>query len=282
MSLQTMMYIKTFQVKYARQLLGMNNSTPHVNEHPSAIASFGKVSAYHACAGVESVDGHRICVLPWSRRKLTPRQHAFLQGDDKSHVHMVKTGFLRLYAVLSNGRRQIIGFRSAGDFVALESGSTYRYSAQAVSATELHTVPIAAFFEVASNDPRFLLRLYNMVCDNLTAAHDLVVTIAKRDAEESMAAFLLDIDARAPARKAKSDFVSLPMLRGDMADYLGLTSETVSRIFTNFKKRGYIEVRGRHGIRLINRAALREISDRNASEAGPQALQCLRAPQPAV
>ena len=251
-----------------------------MNEYSPIIGNLDRARTYHVCAGVGSVDGHRVCVLPWSRRKLAARQHVFLQGDEKRHVHLVKSGFLRLYALLSNGRRQIIGFKSAGDFVALESGSTYRYSAQAVSATELHTVSTAAFFAVAESDPQFLLRLYNMVCENLSAAHDLVVTIAKRDAEESMAAFLLDIDARAPARKAKNDFVSLPMLRGDLADYLGLTSETVSRIFTNFKKRGYIEVRGRHGIRLINRRALREISDRNADDE-PQAVHCLRAPQAA-
>jgi CRP/FNR family transcriptional regulator len=236
-----------------------------VNEYPATIRQFDKASAYHACAGVASVAGHRCCVMPWSSRKLAARQHVFLQGDDKKQVHLVKSGFVRLYALLSNGRRQIIGFKSTGDFVGLESGSTYRYSAQAISATELHAVPIAAFFAVARDDPQFLLRLYNLVCGNLAAAHDLVVTIAKRDAEESMAAFLLDIDAHAPARKAKGDFVSLPMLRGDVADYLGLTSETVSRIFTNFKKRGYIEVRGRHGIRLINPCALRAISDRNTA-----------------
>ena len=68
-----------------------------------------------------------------------------------------------------------------------------------------------------------------------------MVTIAKRDAEESMAAFLLAIDARAIGRNVKGEFLSLPMLRGDVADYLGLTGETVSRIFTNFKKRGFIE-----------------------------------------
>ena len=65
-----------------------------------------------------------------------------------------------------------------------------------------------------------------------------------------MASFLLDAEARAAERGAKGDFISLPMLHGDLADYLGLTSETVSRIFTNFKKRGLIEVRGRHGVRL--------------------------------
>lgn len=253
----------------------------HVNEYPSDIGSFGKGRAYDGCVGLDTLDGDRPGELPWRRRKLAPRQHAFLQGDDQSHVYLVKAGFLRLYATLSNGRRQIIGFKAPGDFVAVELGARHRYSAQAVSATELRSVSSTAFHAAASGNPDLLLKLYKVVCEDLSSAHDLVATIAKRDAEGSMAAFLLDIAARAPGRYAKNDFVPLPMLRGDVADYLGLTSETVSRIFTIFKKRGFIEVRGRHGIRLLNRRALREISTRNPAERESPCLERLRAPSPA-
>lgn len=252
-----------------------------MNERPTDIGDTGSASAYHVYVGLDGLDEYRTSDLSWSRRKLAPRQHVFLQGDDQSHVYLVTSGIVRLYTMLSNGRRQIIGFKSPGEFVALEYGSKHRYGAQAISATELRSVPTAAFYAVAGNDPQFLLRLYNVVCANLSRAYDLVVTIAKRDAEESMAAFLLDIDARALGRRAKSDFVSLPMLRGDVADFLGLTSETVSRIFTNFKKRGYIEVRGRHGIRLINRRALRAISDRNAGDRDFSAVANPQLPSPA-
>ncbi len=186
---------------------------------------------------------------------------------------------IRLYITLSNGRRQIIGFKSAGDFVALDYGSTHRYSAQAISATELRSVPTAAFYAAAGKDPQFMLKLYKEVCKDLSHAQDLVVTIAKRDAEGSMAGFLLSIDARAAGRSAKGEFLSLPMLRGDVADYLGLTGETVSRIFTNFKKRGFIEVRGRHGIRLLNRRALGAISDRTAGDSEIQASESPRRPR---
>lgn len=251
-----------------------------MNERRTGIGNIGSDDAYHAYVGLDCVDEQQANDLSWSRRKLAPRQHVFLQGDDQSYVYMVKVGVVRLYTMLSNGRRQIIGFKSPGDFIALENGARHRYSAQAISATELRSVPASAFYAAAGNDPQFLLRLYNVVCANLSDAHDLVVTIAKRDAEESMAAFLLDFDARVSGRSAMGDFVSLPMLRGDVADYLGLTNETVSRIFTNFKRRGYIEVRGRHGIRLINRRALRAISDRNSGDPESPVLERPRLSNP--
>lgn len=204
--------------------------------------------------------------LSWSRRRLAPRQHAFLQGDDNGQIYRVQSGYLRLYVTLSDGRRQIIGFKSTGDIVGLDAGSTYRYGAQAISTTEVHCIPATEFFAFARGEPDVLIKLFGLVCADLSLAHDLLVTIGKRDAEESMASFLLDAEARAAERGAKGDFISLPMLHGDLADYLGLTSETVSRIFTNFKKRGLIEVRGRHGVRLTNRRALRALAKRHPSK----------------
>ena len=243
-----------------------NDGAPPLNELSSSITAFGTGRACQACLGLNYLGEQKLNELPWTRRKLAPRQHVFHQGDDQGYVYLVKSGFVRLYSLLSNGRCQIIGFKSADDFVALEYDPKHRFSAQAVTATELRSVPTAAFYAAASADPLFLFKLYKAVCEDLTRAHDLVVTLAKRDAEGSMAAFLLDVDARAAARSAKDEFVSLPMLRGDIADYLGLTNETVSRIFTIFKKRQLIEVRGRHGLRLLNRPALRGISERIATE----------------
>lgn len=226
-----------------------------VSELPAALRGNGNGRASPASLDLE-------CSVPWSRRKLAPRQHVFHQGDDQTHVYVVKTGFIRLYSLLSNGRCQVIGFKSPHDFVAFEYSAKHRFSAQAVTATELRSVPMATFFAAASGDPQFLLKLYNTACEDLSRAHDLVLTIAQRDAEGSIAAFILEIDARAGARGVNGEFVALPMLRGDIANYLGLTNETVSRIFTQLKKRRLIEVRGRYGIRLIDRRALRVIAER--------------------
>ncbi|MEI9805110.1 MAG: helix-turn-helix domain-containing protein [Pseudolabrys sp.] len=205
--------------------------------------------------------GEHLGALTWTSRKVASRQHIFHQGDPQRYVYLVKSGFVRLYTLLSNGRCQIIGFKSADDYVALQYYPEHRFSAQAISTVELQCVPVAEFYAAASRDPQFMLKLFNVVGEDLFRAHDLVLTIAKRDAEGSLASFLLAIADRA-APNSKTEFVALPMRRGDIADYLGLTNETVSRIFTIFKKRGFIEVRGRHGIRLINRNGLRAVTDR--------------------
>ena len=117
-------------------------------------------------------------------------------------------------------------------------------------------------------DPEFLLTLFKQVCADLAEANDQVVTVGRRQAEESLASFLLAVEARTAERSFKGDFLSLPMLHSDVADYLGLTSETVSRVFTHFKKQGLIELRGRHGIRLANRRALKEIAMRPSARHG--------------
>jgi CRP-like cAMP-binding protein len=251
-----------------------------VNELPTSIRNIGAGRACQACLGLDCLGEQRPSDLPWTGRKFAPRQHIFHQGDDQRYVYFLQTGFVRLYSLLSNGRCQVIGFKSADDFVALEYGLTHRFSAQAVTATELRSVPTAAFYAAASGDPQLLLKLYNVVCEDLARSHDLVLSIAKRDAEGSMAAFLLDIDARASAPSVKNDFVLLPMLRGDIADYLGLTNETVSRIFIHFKKRGFIQVRGRHGIRLTDRRGLRALSDRIACDRKSAGLESPRLASP--
>ena len=84
------------------------------------LRSIGGANVDDALMGPDCLDEFRSNGLLWSRRKLAPRQHAFLQGDDQSHVYLVQAGVVRLYTMLSNGRRQIIGFKSAGDFVALD------------------------------------------------------------------------------------------------------------------------------------------------------------------
>ena len=254
-----MMYVKAFRAPLCVVVREMNRMYGTANDLPVALRTNGADRTLPASLELD-------CSVPWSRRKLAPRQHIFHQGDEQTHVYVVKSGFVRLYSLLNNGRCQVIGFKSPDEFVAFEYGAKHRFSAQAVTATEMRSVPTAVFFAAASGDPQFLLKLYNVACEDLSRAHDLVLTIAKRDAEGSIAAFMIEVDARAAARDATGDFVPLPMLRGDIANYLGLTNETVSRIFTNFKKRRLIEVRGRYGIRLIDRRALRSIAEHIPSD----------------
>lgn len=134
------------------------------------------------------------------------------------------------------------------------------YCAQAMGPTELRCFALQPFLAVASGDPRFLLKLYESVSHDLSRAYELALSVGQRDAGSSVAAFLLGLEARARAQREPSDFVALPMSRGDIADYLSISFETVSRVFTSFKKRGYIALFGRRGVRLIDRDSLRTIA----------------------
>lgn len=218
------------------------------------------------CTGEETASGG---FPPCSRRTLLPGQHLFFQDDSRSHVHLVTSGALRLYKMLCNGRRQVIGFKYPGDFVTLGRAAKYRFCAQAIRASTLRVFPAAAFDAAADKDLRLLSKLYESVSADLASAHDLILTVGQRDAEASVAAFLLEIDA--PAALEDSGLV-LPMLRTDIADYLGLTHETVSRIFSAFKRRGLIELAAGRRVRLKNRQALKALAGGTNTDRAPRSV----------
>jgi CRP/FNR family transcriptional regulator len=192
-------------------------------------------------------------------RKLNRHQHAFLENDTQTHVHWVKKGVMRLYKSLGNGRRQIVGFAFPGDFVGLGPDAKYLFSAQAVAATELRAVPKSEFEAIAREESRFSSKLFEAVSADLVRAYDLALTVGQRGSEAGLAAFLLEMHAR--TSEAESMDVLLQIPRTDIADYLGVTTETVSRTFSKLTKRGLIEMKGRRGIRLVNRAALEQLTE---------------------
>ena len=202
-----MMYVKAFRAPLCVVVREMNRMYGTANDLPVALRTNGADRTSPASLELD-------CSVPWSRRKLAPRQHIFHQGDEQTHVYVVKSGFVRLYSLLNNGRCQVIGFKSPDEFVAFEYGAKHRFSAQAVTATEMRSVPTAVFFAAASGDPQFLLKLYNVACEDLSRAHDLVLTIAQRDADGSIAAFMLEIRARAATPRGPRTFFPPPLPNG--------------------------------------------------------------------
>ena len=224
-----------------------------MSDLPSCIQNIGIERAPSTCGGANCQTYARR--LSCIRRKLSPRQHLFLQGDAQNHVYLVKSGAMCLYKLLRNGRRQIIGFKFPGELIALGHDTKYRFCAQAIAATELRSFQSHALHAAAVEDSRLMSKLYESVAGDLARAYDLALSVGQRDAEDSVATFLLTVETRAKAESADGETLSLPMSRSDIADYLGLSLETVSRIFTGFKRRGFIELSGRRGVRLVDRGA---------------------------
>lgn len=222
---------------------------------PHCVAGIGNdVGQSPACTG----DNPCCAGLHCHVRRLARHQHAFLQNDRQTHVHWVRSGLLRLYKGLANGRRQIVGFAFPGDFVGLGGEARYRFSAQAIGPTELRVMPRAVFEGMAAGDSRFSSKLYQAVSADLRRTHDLALTVGQRDSESSLAAFLLEMHART---NSDARMLSLQMPRSDIADYLGVTTETVSRTFSKFRKRGLVDLHGRRGIYLKDFPALERLAE---------------------
>jgi len=225
-----------------------------VTKIPGCILSSEAHHACDACAtgerGCDHVTGGLTCV----GRDLVTGQHVFLGSDQPAHAYLIRSGAVCLYRMLRNGRRQIVAFKFAGDFIIPGTSGTHRFSAQAMMATELRVLPLAAFRAAAGEDARLLARLHDMAAAELSSAYDLICILGHHDAEASVAAFLLEVEAR--LHGSGTGVVVLPMLRTDIADYLGLSHETVSRVLTSFKRKGLIETGRARSVRIRERAAL--------------------------
>lgn len=175
-------------------------------------------------------------------RVVSAKEHVYREGDPATHVYCVEAGHVCIYRVLPDGRRQIINFAYPGDFIGLGALREHAASALAGAKTRLKSFPVAGLQESARHDTKLGLRLYTAVSEQLAAAHDLLMTVSHRSASERLAAFLLALSRRNGRRGESECEIVLPMTRTDIADFLGLTIETVSRTFTKFRVEGLIDL----------------------------------------
>jgi CRP/FNR family transcriptional regulator, nitrogen fixation regulation protein len=179
----------------------------------------------------------------------------FGESDPAEYLYKVVSGAVRAYKILSDGRRQIGGFYLPGDVFGLEFGDEHTLSAEAVTDTKVLVVKRSALAALAARDAAVARELYQLTARELGRAQERMLLLIK-SAQERVASFLLEMTERAPA----SDAVELPMSRQDIADYLGLTIETISRTLTALESDATIEVPSSRRIVLRNRSALNRLN----------------------
>lgn len=168
-------------------------------------------------------------------RILKPREHVFTAGDTRTHIYRIESGSVCLYKIMPDGRRQVIDFAYIGDFVGLGCQAEHAVNAQALETTRLKCIPVSAVTRMADRDPKLGLKLYEALSRELVAAQDHIFTVGQRSAGERVACFLLALMERNGKRCGEASTLVLPMTRSDIADFLGLTIETVSRTLTKLK-----------------------------------------------
>jgi CRP/FNR family nitrogen fixation transcriptional regulator len=162
---------------------------------------------------------------------------------------------------LSDGRRQIGAFHLTSDIFGFENSNLHRFTAEAIIATTLRLVRRCSLESVAGRDVQVANNLLSLTASNLQHAEDHMLLLGRKTALERVATFLLEMDRRLTA----ADFIALPMCRRDIADYLGLTLETVSRALSHLHDRGILGFLGpsQRQIVLLDRSRLAALDLQN-------------------
>lgn len=184
----------------------------------------------------------------------------FMEGDPADHVFNVTSGAVRLYKLLADGRRQIVGFLLPGDFMGLAVRRTYAYGAETLIPTDLCRFRASDLRALFRAHPKVERRLLEMTGDELAAAQEQMMLLGRKTPVERLSTFLLDLGRRSRRWGGSDNPLHLPMSRTDIADYLGLTIETVSRTFTRLRRDGIVDLPETQIVQVRDRTALERLA----------------------
>lgn len=212
------------------------------------------------CAGLTE-EGLRGLKAIRGNVRVDSHETVFREGDPADNSYALVTGTIKLSKLMSDGRRQIVGFLFPGDFFGYAPGGTYGVSAEAITPTSLCRFSESRLDALLKVTPELERRLLDRMVMELTFAQEQMLLLGRMTAREKLAHFLLMLSRRAETRGDPQTPVAVPMSRLDMADYLGLTIETVSRTLTAMKKDGIISLPTTALVDLNDRELLRRIAD---------------------
>ncbi|AZO43286.1 cyclic nucleotide-binding domain-containing protein [Mesorhizobium sp. M7D.F.Ca.US.005.01.1.1] len=174
----------------------------------------------------------------------------YAQGEKAGAFYQVEFGAVRVYRLLADGRRQISAFHLAGETFGFEADTTHHFFAEAINSTGVRVFRLTAGADMSH-------QLLPLALKGLTRAQEHLLVLGRQSAIERVAAFLVDIAERQGGLRQ----VELPMSRMDIGDYLGLTIETVSRVFTRLKDKGVIRLLNLRSVEIVRHDALHNMSE---------------------
>lgn len=190
-----------------------------------------------------------------------PAGRSFIEeGEPADSFFNITAGTVKLFKLLADGRRQITGFADTGHFLGLAARERYGFSAEAIDDVTACRFSRSRLRQLLHDRPQLETRLLQTASDELVAAQEQMLLLGRKTARERLASFLLARTDAGPACAAPRDEVPLPMTRADIADYLGLTIETVSRTLTRLRGEGLIEIHADHGLKIRSRSRLHALA----------------------
>lgn len=209
------------------------------------------------------LDGNELARLASIARTLSLKPHQTIvdEAEAAEFLFNITGGAVKLYKLLPDGRRQITGFLFEGDFLGIALNDQYAYTAEAVTDVTLCRFPRTRFEALLDEFPKLEKRLLGVASNELAQAQDQMLLLGRKTAREKVVSFLLSLSRRAERRNADPSPVAIPMSRSDIADYLGLTTETVSRTFTSLKSSGVIRLLPGNLVEFKDPDGLQDLAD---------------------
>lgn len=203
------------------------------------------------------------------QRMLPPGQIIFRENEEAGYFANVISGVVKLTKSLGDGREQIVGLQFASDFLGRPYRSRSPYQAEAVTEVHLCTYEKLQFERLVHDYKDLEHRLFESTLDELDAAHEWMLLLGRKSAEEKVASFLMMVSRRTgnggcdEHRAKQAARFDLPLTRTEIADFLGLTIETVSRQFSRLKVDKVIALDGSRSISILDAQRLRQVSEKN-------------------
>jgi len=234
--------------------------------HPVASAlkaSCTKCSLSNLCLplAVEENDLDRLEDIVLQGKIFSRGEHIFDQSTPFRSCFAVRSGSVKTSIITESGDEQVTGFFMPGELIGLDSMATDHYActAKALERTSVCEFPMDKLEQLTRKLPELQHHMYYLMSQEIQNSHQLTMLLSKNTAEERIAALLLSLSSRFQRRRMSPTNFSLPMARNDIANFLGLAVETVSRVFTRFQNQGIIKARGRE-VELLDVEALQLVT----------------------
>jgi CRP/FNR family transcriptional regulator len=198
--------------------------------------------------GLAGAEIERLDALMFARRKVAFGEALYQEGERFTHIYAVRSGTFKSSLALADGREQVSGFHLAGELLGLDGLASGKHAstATALEDTELCSIPYGSLNELAGGSPNLQMALTRLMSREIVREHGLMMLLGSMNAEERLAAFLLNLSQRMKARGYSPREFHLRMSRAEIGSYLGMKLETVSRTFSAFQQQRLLEVDKKH------------------------------------
>ncbi|MBV35979.1 MAG: transcriptional regulator FNR [Rickettsiales bacterium] len=179
------------------------------------------------------------------KKPLNKNEMLFRAGEDFEAIYAVRSGCIKSYTISEDGVEQVTGFHLPGEIIGLDAISREMHPsmAKAIETSSVCTIPYNKLEMLSGEIPGLRQQLIRVMSKEIHDDQELMLLLNKKSADERLAAFLMNLSSRFASRGLSRDCFNLTMTRSDMANYLGLAVETVSRLFSKLQDRNYISIK---------------------------------------